>query len=164
MPTDVIPGPRVEIESVRVRILCGRGLEGLASKLRQPVEQGRRTVQGGDERSQPIDRVPADTPTLLVSGQVISVDGGLDEARCFDEADGELRRQEGGQGQECALLDEVAAQRARIERSQARGEWLLEVRSGRQRACRAGRSFPRAKLRAEKADQAAPEVDRRCSG
>ncbi len=74
----MIAGACVEIQCIRVRVVVRRDLHTLTRKLPEPVDERWRAVQLSDERRELIDRMAADASTLLVSRQVVAVDGGLD--------------------------------------------------------------------------------------
>src|SRR4051794_39895916 len=78
MPADVIARLRIEIQGIGVRIIGRRQLQALACDLLEEADERRRAIQLRNGGRQLVQRVPADTATLLVAGQIVAVDLWLD--------------------------------------------------------------------------------------
>ena len=152
VPADMVTASRVEIEGVGVRIAGRRDLQGLTRQTFQPADQDRRAVQFRDRSGVLVDRVAADTATLLVGRQVVAVDEALDRLSGGDQAPRDFARQELRQMQKGALLHELAAQRRRVESLETGAHRLVRLESTGERrasvvrcryAIRAGCGFDR---------------------
>ncbi len=126
MPTDVIARACVEIQRISMRIRGRRALQSLAHQLAQPADQGRRTIQIGNERRPCVNDVAADTAALFVPGQVVAVDRLRHRRHAGDQFLGHRGPEEFGQEQKRSLPYEIMAQGSQIKRAQM----LFQSRGG----------------------------------